>query len=114
LLGWWLHPSAIEAELHDLRDAHPEITERLAILADGRGHPRSAGWRWWTDPHCLTTGWHENDLEAEQHPDWYDHCARPDSAFRDRLEAWGLVIGVVRTAALAAKTVTTKPRCRVR
>jgi hypothetical protein len=32
------------------------------------------------------------------------YCARPDSAFRDRLEAWRLVIDVVRTAALAVKT----------
>jgi hypothetical protein len=130
LLGWWLHPSAIEAKLHhretkasyrrgladssgwawaisrdglrfepgetwqgwghrprwcipwaglhDLREAHPQITKRLAVLADGRGHPRSAGWRWWTDPRCLTTGWHEDSLEAERRPDWYDHCARPD------------------------------------
>ncbi|MEW2484250.1 hypothetical protein AB0876_32155 [Mycobacterium sp. NPDC049093] len=89
------------AELHTLRDNYPEITRRLHELADGRGHPRSAGWRWWTDPHCLTTGWHPDTLEAEQQPDWYYDCRRPDTAFRDRLQAWQLVTGTVHTAVLA-------------
>ena len=89
------------AQLHAMRDNNPEITCELSELADGRGDPRSLGWRWWTDPHCLTTGWHPDTLEAERQPGWYYDCARPETAFRDRLQAWQLVIGAARTADLA-------------
>ncbi|WP_233213681.1 hypothetical protein [Mycobacterium hubeiense] len=109
-LGWGHRPQWCIPwqELHRLRDAHPAVTERLAGLADGRGHPRSAGWRWWTDPHCLTDGWHPDSLTAEQQPDWYVGCARPATAWNDRLEAWRLVLDVVATATLDV----TIPRAR--
>jgi hypothetical protein len=84
------------AELRRLRDAHPGVTAQLRALAGGRGHPNSVGWRWWTDPFVLhPDGWDSSYVEAEQHADWYDGCARPETAFTDRLEAWRLVLGVV-------------------
>lgn len=88
-------------ELHALRDAHPVVTARLHELADGRGDPRSVCWRWWTDPYVLNSyGLHPSYLEGEQDPGRYAGCARPETAFADRLEAWQLVLEVVRTASL--------------
>lgn len=153
LLGWWLHPAAIEAmlthgeakasyrraadggpgwawaiwrdglrfesgqtwggwsarpkwcipwtELHRLRDGLQHITERLLILAEGRGNPRSVGWRWWMDPSALRPdGVHPETLSAERQADWYDHCERADTAFTDRMEAWNLVLGAAGDACL--------------
>lgn len=88
-------------QLHALRDAHPDVTARLLVLADGRGHPRSLGWRWWADPFALhPNGWHPDRLKDEQHPDWYDGCDRPETAYADRLEAWRLALDAIRTADL--------------
>lgn len=88
-------------ELRALRDAHPDVMARLQRLADGRGHPRSVCWRWWTDPYVLNSyGLHPSYLEGEQDPERYAGCARPETAFADRLEAWQLVLEVVRTASL--------------
>lgn len=154
LLGWWLYPEAIEAnltrgeakasyrrglaggpgwawaiwrdglrfeagstwqgwnhrprwcipwgELHGLRDAHPDVTAQLDALADGRGHPNALGWRWWTDPFALhPDGWHPSYLDGEQQADWYDGCARPGTAYADRIRAWRLVLCVVGDAALS-------------
>lgn len=92
-------------ELRDLRDSHPEVTAKLRTLAGGRGHPNSVGWRWWTDPFVLhPDGWDSTYLEAEKHADWYDGCARPQTAYADRLEAWRLVLGVVGGRATLAVT----------
>ena len=89
-------------QLSAVRDAHPAITAQLRILADGRGHPNTVGWRWWTDPFVLhPDGWHESYLESEQDPDWYDGCERPESAYADRLKAWHLALDVMRRAELA-------------
>lgn len=95
------------AELRALRDAHPAVTAQLHALAEGRGHPSSLGWRWWTDPFVLhPDGWHESYLESEQHPDWYDGCERRETAYADRLQAWQLALDVVRSSDL---TVTATP-----
>lgn len=157
LLGWWLHPDAIEsrinsgpnarsgphdtpgwawakwrdglrfesettwpgwdkrprwcipwAELHAHRAKHPHITTRLQVLADGRGHPCSRGWLWWTDPHALRPDdWNPDYLDSERQPDYYHGCARPETAYSDRLDAWHLVLNATRDAHL---TVTDKPQ----
>ena len=88
-------------QLRALRATHHQITDQVALLAAGRGHPTSAGWRWWTDPHALNPhGMHPSALHAEQCPDWYPNCDRPATAYGDRIEAWRLVLEVVRAAAL--------------
>jgi hypothetical protein len=85
------------AELRGLRDSHPDVTTRLQTLADGRGHPNAVGWRWWTDdPFTLhPDGWHPSYLEDEQQADWYDGCARVETAYGDRLEAWRIALDAV-------------------
>ncbi|WP_234816691.1 MULTISPECIES: hypothetical protein [Mycolicibacterium] len=89
-------------ELRTLRAEHPDVTERLQALAAGRGHPCSLGWLWWTDPHALRPeGWHPSRLDSEQQADYYHGCARPETAYTDRLDAWHLVLDVVRSATLA-------------
>lgn len=89
------------AALHDVRNANPDVTAQLLVLATGRGHPRSRGWRWWIDPFVLhPDGWHPDYLRDEQEPDWYDGCARPETAYADRLEAWRIALGIIRIAEL--------------
>lgn len=91
-------------ELHRLPEAHPEVTARLRALADGRGRPNAIGWRWWAVPFTLhADGWHSSYFEHEQQPDWYDGCTRLETAYVDRLEAWRLILGVVRDVALSVK-----------
>lgn len=59
------------------------------------------GWRWWIDAHALRPdGMHPSYLEREREPDYYANCARPDTAYTDRLEAWQLVLGAMRAAEL--------------
>lgn len=107
-LGWshqprWCIPWA---ELHSLRASHPAVTAQLHALADGRGHPRSLGWRWWTDPFVLhPDGWHEGYFESERKPDWYQGCERPETAYADRLDAWRIALDVVHSAELAVTEV---------
>lgn len=106
--GWNHRPRCCIAwdGLRGLRAANPDVTAQLDMLADGRGHPNSNGWRWWSDPHALNPrGLHPGLLEAEQRPDWYPGCARPQTAYADRLQAWRLVLGVVRAAALTVHEV---------
>lgn len=89
-------------ELRRLRAAHPEVTTQLHALAVGRGHPNGLGWRWWTDPFSLhPDGWHSSYFDDEQQPDWYDGCARPETAYADRMGAWRLVLGIVGEATLS-------------
>lgn len=89
------------AALRTLRAEHPDVTERLQALAAGRGHPCSLGWLWWTDPHALRPeGWHPSYLESERRADYYHGCSRPETAYKDRLDAWHLALDVVRGAAL--------------
>ncbi|WP_313888747.1 hypothetical protein [Mycolicibacterium sp. CBMA 226] len=102
------------AELRTLRSSRPDTTAQLADLAAGRGHPRAAGRRWWTDPHSLTQGWHPDALQAEQNADWYDGCERPDAAWPDRLMAWQLVIAAVRETTVAAAITDTGAKRRHR
>lgn len=96
--GWNFRPRRCIAwaELRTIRRAHPEVTAQLQHLAVGRGHPKSAGWRWWADPFVLhPDGWSQQRLDSEQQADWYHGCERPGSAYGDRLEAWRLVLDVV-------------------
>lgn len=104
--GWGHRPRGCIPwqELHGLREAHPELPTQLRALADGRGLPNSLGWRWWTDPFAMhPDGWDSSYLEDEQQADWYDGCTRPETAYADRLEAWRLMLGIVRTASLSVK-----------
>lgn len=90
------------AELRALRDGNPDVTARLRVLAAGRGHPCSRGWRWWAAPHCLRPdGMHPGHLDREQQPVYYVDCERPDTAYVDRLEAWRLALGAVEAGHLA-------------
>lgn len=100
------------AELHTLRSSRPDTTAQLATLAAGRGHPRAAGWRWWTDPHSLSHGWHPDALQAEQDANWYGGCERPETAWPDRLAAWQLVIATVREGTVAVTDTGTDRRRR--
>lgn len=107
--GWDKRPRRCIAwaELHTLRDEHPHVTQRLQVLAAGRGHPHSQGWLWWTDPHILRPdGMHPDYLDSEKQAGYYHGCQRPETAYADRLEAWRLALGAVRTAhfAVADKT----------
>lgn len=98
-------------ELGALRRGHPGVTARLQGLADGRGLPTSACWRWWMDPYVLNShGMHPSYLVGEQDPGRYGGCARPESAFADRLEAWQLVLDVVRGADLTVVDTSAKTR----
>lgn len=111
--GWGERPRWCIAwsELHAFRNGRSDVTERLQVLAAGRGHPCSLGWRWWTDPHALRPdGWHPSCLESEKLADAYHGCSRPESAYADRLEAWHLVLDAARTANLAV--VDTRPDVR--
>ncbi|TXI56479.1 hypothetical protein [Mycolicibacterium mageritense] len=94
------------SQLRGMRDRHPAVTAQVRALAAGRGHPTSVGWRWWTDPHALRPdGLHMSCLEREQQADWYDGCARPDTAYADRLHAWQLVLEAISTATLHVHAV---------
>ncbi|MGW0162195.1 hypothetical protein ACWDUN_23060 [Mycobacterium sp. NPDC003323] len=85
-------------ELRAFRNAHPEVTARLQELAAGRGDPHARGWRWWIPPHGLRPdGMHESYMEGEQDPAYYDGCQRSETAWRDRLAAWRLVLDTVRS-----------------
>lgn len=103
-LGWDARPRwcIAWATLHTLRDEYRGVTDRLQVLAAGRGHPCALGWRWWIDPHGLRPdGWHPSYLDSEQAAEYYIGCARPETAYADRLEAWRLVCSAVSKAILA-------------
>lgn len=100
-------------EMRGLRESHPEVTAQLQALADGRGHPNSIGWRWWTDPFVLhSDGLHSSYLECEQHADWYDGCERPETAYNDRIEAWRIALDVACSADLAVIEVAARLHVR--
>lgn len=88
-------------QLHAMRDARPEVTAQLLELADGRGHPRSLGWRWWQPPR-RPSDWHPDVLATDQNPDYYDDCGRPETAYADRLEAWRIALDAVRSVSVGA------------
>lgn len=102
--GWSHRPSWVIpwTELHALRDSRPDITQRILDLADGHGAVRRGyGWRWWAAPYTLTPwGWHPSYYEVEQQADYYDHDARPEGAWADRMAAWRLVLDAVTVARL--------------
>ncbi|MFT3877159.1 MAG: hypothetical protein QM708_12160 [Propioniciclava sp.] len=101
--GWFCRPRWCIAwsELHAMRDARPDVTERLAVLAEGHGLPWTLGWRWWMLPFALDPcPWHPSYYASEQRPDYYDSDARPQAAWDDRIAAWRLVLDAVTATTL--------------
>jgi hypothetical protein len=93
--GWDHRPRSVIAwaDLHAMRDAHPVEMAQIAALAEGRGHPRRAGWRWFMTPSIVTNwgGWHHDYYTSEMDDDYYDvgyKVPGPPNGYADRLNAW--------------------------
>lgn len=91
--GWSHRPCGMIpwVALRDLIASHPAELAQIRALAEGRGTPRSLGWRWFMQPAIMRTGMHHSYIEHEREDGYYATepwwPTRPNG-YADKLNAW--------------------------